>query len=378
MPTLALVALSARTLAEAAARDGHGAVAIDLFGDLDTRRACSRWLPAGDAATLRIDAAQVLAHLQALACEGDVIGWVAGSGCEAHVDLLTAGAAVLPLIGTAAQGVARVRDVETLQAALRAHGLRHPDTRHGAPPDRSGWLVKDSLSSGGLGVQDATTHDTHTSPLHPGQYFQRHVQGRVMSATFCANGHDALLLGCNEFIAASALHPHRYGGVLGPVPVPSQVADTLRAALPALARDFELKGFGSLDFIFDGQDAWVLEINPRMPASAELYAPGIERGLMHAQLRACLHGELPRLLPVAQPVRAVRIVYTGRDVMVDSAASLALQARTDCHDLPAPGTPLRAGDPLCSVSAAGPDASTAQQRLQRAHDAALNVIESLR
>ena len=42
---LALAALSARALAEAAAREGLRAVALDVFGDADTRRHAADWQP---------------------------------------------------------------------------------------------------------------------------------------------------------------------------------------------------------------------------------------------------------------------------------------------------------------------------------------------
>ena len=41
---LALAALSARALAEAAANEGLGAVALDVFGDADTQRLAREWL----------------------------------------------------------------------------------------------------------------------------------------------------------------------------------------------------------------------------------------------------------------------------------------------------------------------------------------------
>ncbi|MGE5117528.1 MAG: hypothetical protein ACM3N6_13665, partial [Betaproteobacteria bacterium] len=64
MPRLAVAAASARMLAEAAAREGFEVVALDCFGDQDTRRASRSW---HDIATpgrpLRIEGARVLATL---------------------------------------------------------------------------------------------------------------------------------------------------------------------------------------------------------------------------------------------------------------------------------------------------------------------------
>ena len=51
-----------------------------------------------------------------------------------------------------------------------------------------------------------------------------------------------------------------------------------------------MRGWCSLDFMRDGDTIVVLEVNPRPPASLSLYA---QPGLIDAQLRACLHAELP-------------------------------------------------------------------------------------
>jgi predicted ATP-grasp superfamily ATP-dependent carboligase len=42
MPAIAVAAISARAMAEAAVSDGFKVVALDLFGDTDTRRAGCR------------------------------------------------------------------------------------------------------------------------------------------------------------------------------------------------------------------------------------------------------------------------------------------------------------------------------------------------
>ena len=57
-------------------------VALDLFGDRDTRRAAPRWRPIGSSARLRIDEALLLNALQALAERDEAQGWVAGSGFD--------------------------------------------------------------------------------------------------------------------------------------------------------------------------------------------------------------------------------------------------------------------------------------------------------
>ena len=324
MPTLAIAALSARALAEAAARCGHTVLALDLFGDADTRRAAARWWPVGDADQRRIDPARLGAALRQAAARHGAVGWIAGSGFEADLDMLSAGAAVLPLIGNPAPVWARVQDPAQFFGCLRAHGLPHPAVQRHAPADLAGWLRKDSASSGGSRVQAAAALSasgaagtalppTALAPsallptalppsalppttLPPTACYQRVAAGRPVSATFIGNGSSAVLLGFNQQrVQALPGRPYTFAGVVGPVALPAAAAGVMRRALAVLVAEFGLRGLGSLDALLDGDQISLLEINPRPPASLALYPRCGALGLVDAHWQACVHGILPAL-----------------------------------------------------------------------------------
>ena len=376
MPTLAVAALSARTMAEAARQGGFDVVALDLFGDPDTRRACAEWRPIGTSKPLRIDAEQTLAALRALALRGDVAGWVAGSGFDGLPALLEQGAEVLPLIGTAAHAVRRVRDPTAFFGFLESSRIGHPATRFSAPPDGTGWLWKNASGTGGWHIRQC--------PLRPeiqlpgGGYFQRRVPGRAMSASFIANGRDACVLGFNEQIVRSAgAHPFVFCGVVGPVPLGDAVARDLTRALRLLAAEFSLCGLGSLDFMLDGDAVALLEINPRPSASMALYAQSLPRGVMAAHVRACRHAELPTPTRTQPPVQGNEIVFARARIALDGAAAARLADLTFCHDLPAADSVFDADEPVCSVSAAGADPAAVRTQLSQRREAILTTLETL-
>ncbi len=366
-----MVALSARVLAEAAARDGCGVIALDLFGDADTRRACSQWLSIGRSGGLRIDADLLLSHLAALAQRGDVTGWIAGSGFEGRLDLLERGAALLPLIGTPPDALRRVRDPQRFFAQLDAAGIPHPAVQMTAPADASGWLVKDAHACGGWHIRRASEHVDATEH----HYFQREMAGTPMSATFIADGRAARVLGFNELIVRPfGARPFVYCGAVGPMPLPADLASRIAAAVDDLAAAFSLRGLGSLDFMRDGDDFGVLEINPRPPASMALYG----KGLVAAHAHACLRGELPHAETAANTaVNGTEIVFARRPLQLDAPAAHRLAERAGCHDLPAGAMRFDAGDPVCSVSARGADAAQVRGLLQQARDAVHHSLEPL-
>ena len=396
MTVLAVAALSARVLAEAASEEGFDVVALDVFGDADTRRACSQWLSIAEPGGLQLDAAHLLSALEMLARRGDVAGWIAGSGFDGRPDLLERGAALLPLIGTSADAVRRVRDPEAFFGFLAAEGIPHPPVQMTAPADGAGWLVKDAHGCGGwhirrVSLQSHGDPPEVAAPVPAHHYFQREMRGEPMSATFIANGREARVLGFNQLLVRPfGTRPFVFCGVLGPVPLPAWVAEQVGDAVGSVAAAFSLRGLGSLDFMLDGTAFGVLEVNPRPPASLALYrqrsgqaasqwAPG---GVVSAHLRACVRGELPPAPAgagddVANPaVAGTEIVFAPRTTHLDAAAAARLAGFAACHDLPAGATRFEAGDPVCSVTASGPDAARVCALLARGRDAVHQLLET--
>jgi predicted ATP-grasp superfamily ATP-dependent carboligase len=118
----------------------------------------------------------------------------------------------------------------------------------------------------------------------------------------------------------------------------------------------------------------VLEVNPRPPASFPLHET--DDGLIAAHVAACLDGRLPPAwAPVGGAVRGLEIVYARRPFVL-SARTAEQLARAGCHDRPLAGSRFGPGDPVCSVSAAGPDADAVEARLDAACDELLSILET--
>ena len=358
-------------LVQAAAGEGLKAFALDCFGDRDTREAAVQWLPIGEGASLQIDGEAMLDALQVLArCEG-VQGWIAGAGFEARPELLEAGAALLPLWGMSGADVRRVRDARAFFACLDGHGVAHPPVRH-ERNGATGWLEKDGGGCGGWHIRRGEPlGESHTAR----HYWQLEEPGTPMSATFIANGRDALVFGINEQIVRPiGERPFVFHGVIGPLPVADALRRDVAAIVRALSEAFSLRGLCSLDFLQDGERVSVLEINPRPPASLALYP---RAGLVQAHLRACRFGELPAPLPVPNLVHGSEIFFAPRNLVLEGAAIAEIAATPDTHDLPHAAGRFNAGDPLCSFSAQGPDALSVKIGLQRRVEALHRTLERI-
>lgn len=385
-PRLLIAGQSVRAAAQAAQRDGFAVIALDLFGDADTRAASLAWHPLAlqAGAPWQIDITSLRAALAALAADGVALaGLAVTGGFEADVAALAD--LPVPWLGSAPQAIARVRNPALFFAALDAYGIAHPAVSF-TPVSLPGWLRKDFGTSGGAHVQpvEAGAAAGVAGASSPLAYWQQRVDGEPLSLTLLADGHQAALLGINrQLLAPAPGRPYRFGGLIGPLPWSGVLQTRLQGIADRLVSHFDLRGLCGIDLLQiadplldEGDTLQVLEVNPRLPGSLALY--GGAGGLMRAHVEACRHARLPRgdaLSALRSPlvdgeVSGFEVVYLRAPWQLDElpwhrlhalAASLGLQ------DLPAFPLRLEAGQPLCTVSARGPDAQAVAQTLAQRH-----------
>jgi hypothetical protein len=347
-----VAALSGRSLAAAARRAGDRVVVLDLYGDADTgdlAEHCRRLPPSpmgfyGDA---------LIATVAELA--PDMRGLVYGAGFEHDADLLVSLAARLRLLGNAPETVAAAKDPIGFAALLARLGLPHPPTTT-APPAGGDWLAKAAGGTGGGHIVPAGRLSAA-----PGRYFQQRVPGRPLSALFLADGRAVRIIGFSEqWVAADAAAPFRYGGCAGPAPLPRQLAAAITDACAVLTGALGLVGLNSLDLLVDGADFQVLELNPRPGATLDVFDGGGELSLWQRHLDA-VAGRLPPPCETHGPARAAAVVYAPWDIAIPEALSWPDWA----VDRGPAGTVVRRGEPVCTVTAAAATVAAARHGVER-------------
>ncbi|BAN24821.1 ATP-grasp domain-containing protein [Caballeronia insecticola] len=378
-PRIAVAGLSARLLAQSARRAGLNVVALDIFGDRDTREDAGMWFDIGteNGNGLSIDRARLFDALEHAARLPRMLGLIVTSGLEALAGELSRAPRVPRFIGNGSQAAA-VRDPKRFFALLDEAGIAHPEVRFAPPADRRGWLVKRSDGCGGTHIEWA--EDVARTP--PGGYFQRLAQGRSMSALFVATHREAAVIGFAEQLSVAAGRwPFVHAGSLGPVRLPPETAARIVAAIGTIVWKTDLTGLNSIDFLLDGDDFSVLEINTRPSSTMALYEAAWPdawpRGLVGAHLDACLHGALPRTFAHTPSLFAgQRVVFAPAGFDVSRAFSDACFDDPACHDVPLAGARIEAGMPVCTMTAVVPAFSDLRDALEREHARLLQRIET--
>jgi uncharacterized protein len=361
--TLVVAGLWVRPMAQSARRAGWDVIGLDVFGDRDTRDACVEWRRIGDASSMTIDRPLLRAAVTEAASRPGTIGCVLGSGFEGRPELVDEVRARLEVIGMDTARLTAVRDPMRWFAKLDRLAVDHPPVAFGdrVPATLDGaWLVKDARGSGGWHIREARPG----MPLMTGEYLQRRVEGRSMSALFLADGGRACIVGVSaQDVRAVATLPCVYHGAIGPVHDDATAA-RLQRDLDVLVPSFGLTGLASADVLATARGLSWLEINPRPSATMLLYDHAWPYGLMHNHVRACA-GWLPESVPRFDGMVGHRVVVADRAVTVDAALSDAMAQHPWCHDVPMPGTAIGAREPLCSVSAKAHDEAGLLDALER-------------
>lgn len=146
------------------------------------------------------------------------------------------------------------------------------------------WISKPTNRAGGLGIKKVSP----TRLLEPDQYAQQFIDGLPVGALFLANGSTARLLGTNESLSGMVefgSNGFTYCGSIVPSPVNEVIGQKIALAGQLFTHSFGLKGIFGVDVIVeqptrDQSRIWVLEINPRITASAELIQRNITANLI--------------------------------------------------------------------------------------------------
>jgi predicted ATP-grasp superfamily ATP-dependent carboligase len=139
----------------------------------------------------------------------------------------------------------------------------------------------------------------------------------------------------------------------------------MAAAARRLTAAVGLVGLNSADFLVNGEDCVLLEVNPRPGATLDLYGD-----VFHRHVEA-VRGSLG-YGSATPPAGAVAVVYCRRPVVLREDFAWPDWAA----DRQPGAAPAAKGAPLCTVLAEAPDAPAAQALARRRAAAILEMVEA--
>jgi methenyltetrahydromethanopterin cyclohydrolase len=327
-----VIASSARMLAQIAKNEGFKPLVIDLFADQETQSYAEDFKQIATLAKQYLQPA-----VDDFIKSYKVTQVVYGSGFENHPESLRYLNSCLTILGNSPDAFIGLHDKTVFFAALNQFYIPYPSVCFSKQNEFEGWLIKPMRGQGGVGIKrflgEAIGSDS---------YLQIYQTGKQYSVLFLADGLHTQIVGFNSQWT-TCLDDSRefiFSGIINFCDLKfdqqAQVVGWLKKIVPL----FNLKGLNSLDFISDGLNSWLLEINPRPSASMQLY----EVNLFERHIKASL-GELTHDLYHVNGYTGYQVVYAQHEIMVPDSFLWP----EGCVDLPESGVICRTGQPICSI-----------------------------
>jgi uncharacterized protein len=355
-PQIIIAAIASRAYVQAVVDAGFEVIAIDAFCDVDTQKLALQTLKV-DALNGSFQAEEFYKALTQINCK-NVLGMTIGAGFEAVPELLES----LPLkeisaIFNAPSIIKSVKNPTTFFAFLDGIGAPHPAIQLVRPANTIGWLQKQIGGSGGAHIKPVLPLDlAEKLPV----YYQQQCAGEPHGCLFLADGNYAQIIGFHQqWCAPSIAQPYRFGGLVSQAEISDEVAKKIEGYVQAITRHFGLRGINSLDFLLNNNALSILEVNPRLSASLQLYSA--KKGNLFAAHVQCCLGQAIDWPIVDKKSRAMQVIYANKTAHVPAE----MDWPDWVADVPQPNSDIAAGAPICTVLADARTAKLAHKKLMQ-------------
>ena len=367
-----ITGLTVRPLAASAVKGGIAVRAIDLFSDMDTAKSSTMSKAIGyDGQGLETE--ELLQCLEQFDPQRE-IPVIYGGGFEHAPQVLDRISKTRRLLGNTPESVSRVCDPKELFDALSSLDIPHPETQAGPPSNGGKWLQK---SVGGSGGQHVCSFSEAGNSENSAVYYQELKKGRTVTATALAYRSGAYVIGYSEQWCSDSPHvsPFTYGGAVSieQSELPERTRTSIERSATAIAKLFNLCGLITLDTIVDGDDWFLLEINPRPGATFELHEGEESYLRAHWDSFDGFHRKL-NSGTTDGVYRAHSVVYAPKGL---SAPENEIWSGW-FSDIPGPGDKFYSGDPFCMVHAQASSSLEAQSLVRSRHEKTTELLDSWR
>lgn len=186
----------------------------------------------------------------------------------------------VPILGTAAEDVDAAEDRERFDAILEQCDIPRPaghtvftaeEAKKAANDLGYPVLVRPSYVLGGQGMQIAICDEdidefigiiNQIAQEHP-ILVDKYIMGKEIEVDAICDGTDILIPGIMQHIERTGIHSGDSISVYPAQDITQKNVDTLVEYTEKLARALHVKGMINIQFIVDGDDVYIIEVNPR-------------------------------------------------------------------------------------------------------------------
>jgi carbamoyl-phosphate synthase large subunit len=221
--------------------------------------------------------------------------------------------ASVPIIGTSPNSIDLAEDRERFAELIKQLGIKQPDNGIARSYDaafkiaeRLGYpiLVRPSYVLGGRAMQivydgealkDYMTHAVSASPEHPVLIDKFLDDAIEIDVDALGDGEDYVIGGIMEHIERAGVHSGDSACSLPPKSIGPDIQDEIRRHTVALAKALNVRGLMNVQFAVQGDNVFVLEVNPRASRTVPFVSKAIGVPLAKVAARIMVGKKLKEL-----------------------------------------------------------------------------------
>jgi uncharacterized protein len=341
-----IIARSGRALAASAKRAGYKVSVADYFADEDTR-SCSESVHQLQYHCDGFTKETLLRHIEEIVSSNPNVKLVTGSGFESTPNLLNTLHEVIPVLSSSRESIVALKDPVSFFKMLDKNSIGHPEVLFSKPITSKKYLIKRIGGIGGGHVNWSNQVELYDDSS---SYYQEFVPGKVLSVVFLADGLQAGIVGFNQQLLSEQFEemPFLYQGAITINEHSERHKENIQKIINKVTNETKLRGLCGLDYIVDEFDnIFVLEVNPRPPATFELHEG--KQSLFDAHL-SCFDGspiDYKRWVYKNEKNSGYAIIYTNKELKISDNIDWPLWVK----DRPSPGSVIPVKFPICTVHA---------------------------
>ena len=257
---------------------------------------------------------------------GELIGVIVQLGGQTPLKLAAElQRAGVPILGTSPDSIDLAEDRERFARLVAKLGLKQPENGIARSRDealnvatRIGYpvLLRPSYVLGGRGMEvvDGPEQLDHyiatavavsgASPVLIDRYLRDAVEVDVDAIS---DGEDVVVAGVMQHIEEAGVHSGDSACALPPHSLPETVIEEIERQTAALARALDVKGLMNVQFAVQGEDVYLIEVNPRASRTVPFVAKAIGRPVAKIAARVMTGEKLSDFAPIDRAIPYIAV-----------------------------------------------------------------------
>ncbi len=234
-------------------------------------------------------------------------------------------------------------------------------------PKKNGkWLIKEYQSYGGTKVKLYTS----SKYINKNAYLQKFINGDLVSVQFFVENQNVEILSICDQITKKSKKGLFLIKSLVTKKIKTNLSKKIHSLVKKVSKTFSLKGINNLDLIMQGENFFLLEVNPR---------PGLSTNILNSNYEDIFEIKSPKKITY-HGHHSSTVIYARKEIKINKRKKIFLNKFCISRlfsELPNLGDIIKVDEPVCLLHLKSKDRILLNKRIEQKQSEFLRKIEEI-